>query len=587
MKRLTLAVLVVVSAAVVTGCGGDSGGIDGGGQLPDGFITTTCTSVSDCAPNMCQTAKCNPVTKQCEYKEKTCTNDSECTMGMCDPSTGECTQQPGPDGTMCSTSGNNPAPGTCNAGTCAPVPNCYSGNSFNSIYCDKGASSVQLDDNTPGSFGGGSPVVSKYSCAPNEAGPELAYELSRDSAVPEEDVTVSLRLVDADGKTLADQTTVDLDLIILEDSCTETAVCMNAGTTGVTAGTSAERVTFHAAPGKKYYAVVDGKDMNQVHPFALEIEACGRCQPTDGTRLDCNTSMVVNTNTSSGAATITDYMCGPDGSKTAVAAAGKEVPFTFRTVDDAPRKVTATLTGAADGTKLLSIPQNFWGHCLAAECDQVATAAGGSASITFTADPGSSFSGPAFQRYFILVDAPTTADTAFGLQVSCAPYCLEADNSLACGGNAADEVKKITSTTVGAPSKVTAWGVGGAGCDGNTNLPGPEMGVLFAPDIATAKTYQIELTSKTAGTSLTLAVLDAGTAAAATCDPTFACVANSVVSMPGTYSGTRTSSTLPAAVTFTAQPNHKYYIAVDSPTAGQAGAFDVRATGISTGAGCP
>ena len=591
MTRLTLAFLAMVAAAGVTGCGGSSGNVnpDGGGGLPDGFISTTCTSVSDCSPTMCQTAKCNPVTKQCEYKDKTCTNDSECTVGVCDPGTGECGQQPGPDGTMCSTTGNSPEAGTCNSGTCTPVPSCYDSNSFTSVSCDSSQYSVETDDNTPGSFGKGKAVVGSYACAPNEAGPEIGYRISRDFDNPEEDVTVSLRLVDAAGKAIADQTVVDLDLIILEDSCIQAATCMNPAATtgfvGVTAGTSKESVTFHAAAGKTYYAVIDGKDMNQVHKFAVEVEACGRCQPTATTRVDCNTSMPITTNTSAGAAKLTDYMCGADGAKTTVPAVGNEVPFLLKTTDSAPRKVTATITGAADGVKLLNMPQNYYGHCLPADCDQVATAAGGTASISFSADPGTSFNGDPFQRYFIIVDAPTTTDSAFGLAVSCAPYCLQADNYLSCGGNAADEVKKITSTTVGSPTKVTAWGPG-AGCDGLTGLAGPEQGVLFKPDVATAKTYQVELTSKTAGVTLSMTVLNAGTDAAPSCDPTLACTSNTVVTSAGVYSGSRTTTALPAALQFVAQPNHNYYIAVDS-AAGTGGAYDMRVTGITTGAGCP
>lgn len=589
MKRLKMAFVLMVAAGAMSGCGGDSGSTpkpDGGASLADGFISTNCTSVADCSPTMCQSAKCNAATKQCQYTEKTCPSDpnnSECTVGMCNSTDGSCGTVPGPDGTACTTSGSTPVAGTCSTGTCTPVPSCYSANSFNSVNCSNSDYSVMQGDTTAGTFGSAAAIVAAYACAPNEAGAEIGYLLYGNSTTADEDVTIALYLVDVDGKRISDQTTVDLDLIILEDSCVGSAVCMNpaatTGFTGVTAGTSAERVTFHAKAGKSYYAVVDGKDTNQAHTFALEVEACGRCQPTAGTRIDCNTTMVVNTNTSAGAAILTDYMCGPDGTKTAVSAAGKEVPFYFKTTDTVARKVTATVTGATDGVKILEIPQSYNGECLAADCVASATVAGGTASLSFSADPSFYL----FERYWLLVDSPTTADSAFGLGVSCAPFCQAATSYLACGGNS--ETKKVTSSTVGAPKNVMAWGPG-AGCDGFTNLAGPEMAVLFTPDVVTTGSYTISLTSNTAGVNLTMTLLDVGTGTDTSCDPTLACRTNSVVSTAG-YSGTRTTtgSTVPAAITFTAVHGHNYYIVVDSVgTTG--GDFDLRATGNSAGLGC-
>ena len=64
----------------------------------------------------------------------------------------------------------------------------------------------------------------------------------------------------------------------------------------------------------------------------IRVEACGVCQPTDGTRLDCNMSMPISAGTASGAAQIDTYMCG--AAMTTVSAPGKELPFYFRSPSD-------------------------------------------------------------------------------------------------------------------------------------------------------------------------------------------------------------------------------------------------------------
>jgi hypothetical protein len=582
MKRITLgfstAACLLLSGMAILGCNGSGGDPDGGNGLPDGFISNSCTMVSDCAPTSCQTAKCNPVTKMCEYKTKVCTAESECTKGVCDENAdGACVQQPANDGMACSTMDGDP--GSCVSGTCTAVPTCAPASAFLSdAECDADDASVTQDTNAPMSFGGGSPVIGAYPCAPSEAGPEIAYVLNHDQDAGDEDITISIRPVNADGTPGTDDK--DLDLIILEDQCTGSATCMNPAVTGgfqgVTAGTANERVTFKAAAGKTYYVVVDGKDMNQVKDFVMEVEACGKCQPTASTRLSCNMTMPINGSTASGAAQITDYKCGePD---VAVAAAGKELPFLFRTDDDAVRNVTASLTGASADYKLLVLPTSFWGQCDPDACLTHKDGPAASNTITWKVDPG--FNG--FARYWVVVDSPTAGtDTNFGLQLSCAPYCVSPYN-LSCVSN---EVKLVSNaTTTDGPKQASKWGPG-AGCDSLTGLVGPEKAVRFKSAAITNADYELRLASKTAGKNLSITLLDAGTTMDPACDPTATCKTNTVLTTGFTGTRTTNSNTTPAGIKFTAEPGHTYFAIIDSVDA-TGGAFDLQVVGVGGGAGC-
>ena len=591
MRRIPLGFFMV--GCVVALFGAIAGCKDGkpqndGGSLPDGFVSNTCTTVMDCSPTACQTAKCNPITKVCEYKDKSCSADSECTKGVCDPTTadGACTQQPANDNADCTTMDG--AAGKCLSGTCSPVPSCAPGGVFSvsDAECDSAGLSVKQDTNAPMSFGGGMPVVNAYPCAATENGPEIAFALNHDSTAGDEDITVSIRPVEANGApALADDK--DLDLIVLEDQCTGTATCMNpsdgnGGYKGVTAGTARERVTFKAVAGHDYYFVVDGKDMNQVKDFIIEVEACGRCQPTEGTRLDCNMTMPIMTSTAAGAAQLTDYKCGT--MMTAVAAAGKEIPFYFRTNDDAVRNVTASLTGATADYKILALPTTLWGQCDPNKCvDTVSGTTAQNKSLTFKVDPN----GGDFARYWVVVDTPGTTDASFGLQLTCAPYCLSTADSLSC--TSAGEVKKVTGTTIGAPKLVDHWGPG-AGCDGLTGLTGPERAVQFKFDAVGGANYELRLSSKTAGVNLSMTLLDGGATMGPACDPTLTCRANLVQPGP-TFSGTRVAGAKPAAIRFSAQQDpggayHSYFVVVDS-VGGTGGDFDLQAIGLDPGSNCP
>ncbi len=304
----------------------------------------------------------------CEYSDKPCQNDvGSCATAVCDPtsSDGSCTSKPANEGMSCMT--GEGLPGSCTTGTCNAVPTCYDPEGFGStISCGSADESVEVASNDPDGDDGAAAVVSAYPCAPNEAGPELAFQLQFDPTM-DQDITISLKALNADG-TVAVQTAVDLDLIVLDGACTGSAACMNpkSGTVyqGVTAGTSAESVTFHASASGTYYVVVDSKDMTQISSFQLEVEACGVCQPSAATQLSCNMTMPISASTATGAANIGTYMCG--AAMTTVTAAGKELPFYFRSPSDPNMpvyNVTATLTGATTAYKMMALPTNFDGAC--------------------------------------------------------------------------------------------------------------------------------------------------------------------------------------------------------------------------------
>jgi hypothetical protein len=586
-----LALGITLAGGLIAGCKSkDGGNPDGGKTLPDGFVSTTCSSPADCDGNVCQVAKCNAATHMCEFDVKHCDPnpmDDPCTTRMCDPSTagGDCAPTPLPENSPCTTpppdSMTPGDPGICMSGVCTPVPNCLppSGFTFRYASCDPGDASVTQDNND--TTMSGSAVVGSYACAPNEAGPEVAWQLSRDPSAGDEDVTIVLRPVNADG-TPATSDNKDLDLIILEDSCTGMAKCMNpmngSGYQGITAGTANERVTFHTTAGKNYYVVVDGKDMNQTRDFVIEIEACGKCQPTDTTRLSCNMTMPISGNTSTGTQVLDNYKCGM--AMTAVSAPGKEIPFYFRTDDNAARNVTANLTGATADYRLVVLPDDYWGACDPTSC--VANAAGPAAtnSVTWKVDAGFS----AFTRYWVVVDTPAMADTSFGLELSCGPTCLS-PYELDCGGSF--ETKTADGTTIGGSSHADHYGPTAGGCDGLSGLTGPDTALMFVPTIVPAsETYTFQLSSNTAGVNLSATIVDAGTMASPACDPTLACVANTPAAASSTITGTHTTSgTKIVQFNFTALKGHTYFIVVDGP-AGAGADFSAKIVGANATAGC-
>jgi len=597
MNRVLELLLVSVTLALLAGMTGcDAAGqpqpvdkADAAEPPPDlgGFIQVGCLSADDCAPTACEVATCVLATRKCEYADKACESEGTCTKGVCEASTGECVQEPDNEGAACTATTDEP--GLCTSGVCNQQPTCApQGFFFNYLFCDVAEASIAQGNNALGFLGQPSVVVSAYGCAPTEAGPEVVYHLSHDPNAGDEDVTIVMRPVKPDG-TPATSDDKDLDLIILEDVCTGFAACMNpaisaGGYQGVTAGTAHERVTFRARSGKEYYIVVDGKDVDQTADFVLEIEACGRCLPTETTRLSCNMTMPIDASTQGGAAQLTDYTCG--SAMTSVTAAGKEIPFYLRTDGADARNITAKLTGATSDYTLFALPDTIYGQCDPTQCIDHATGVSGDATLTFPIDPAHEAGGIGndFGRYWVVVDTPGSTDTSFGLELSCPAYC-GTGYTLTCG--AGTEKNRVNGgTTVGGLTQASEWGPA-PGCDGLTGLTGPEKAIRFDPKSLTAADYELRLQGETVDKDLSVTILDAGTGANPACDPGHACHPNTVVSGIG-FSGTRTSLSvaLKAGIRFTTEPGHTYFIIVDTNDA--AGArFDLQIVGQSAGAGCP
>jgi hypothetical protein len=157
------------------------------------------------------------------------------------------------------------------------------------------------------------------------------------------------------------------------------------GYQGITSGTGKERVTFHADASKIYYAVVDGKDMNQLSWFHVEVEACGACQPTASTTLSCNMSMAISGDTPIGKSALTTYMCGPGTPPATVAAAGNEQAFLFHTEADADQQVRATITNGSQPFTALALPVGTDGACDPTRCLASVNSSGAPGSATAVA----------------------------------------------------------------------------------------------------------------------------------------------------------------------------------------------------------
>ncbi|MEO6950597.1 MAG: hypothetical protein ABI321_02210 [Polyangia bacterium] len=587
-----LAVGLLLSATLVA-CGGskDTGKQDGGTTLGDAFITTGCDTVTDCSPNACQTAKCNVATKMCQYTDKMCASDTTCpaetvcSKSVCNIADGTWTSTGQNDGMACTTSSNEPGACSASAAACAAIPTCYSANSYNSVDCGSDDYSLTTGSNDPSGFSGAAASVSSYACAPNEAGPELGYKLYLGSATTG-NVTITLKLTDANGAVLADQTGIDLDLIILQDTCAGNSACSNpttgTGFQGITTGTSDERVTFPSDPAKTYYAVVDSKAMNQVGNFAIEVESCGQCAAkTTSQIISCNMTMPVQASTSTGTHVLTNYTCADS---TSPVLAGNEIPFLFKDTSGTGRTVNASLTGATQPATLLALSQDSYGGCDPTGCLASSATSNGSATVSFTT-ASSSYS---FSRNWVIVDTPNATDSSFGLELDCPAFCSYTDYATCIGTDSSGGFPSGFGSTASGHgyASSTQYGPAGTPCGGLTGLTGPENAIKFTPTITAQETYQVNVTSSTVGVNQSFVVVDAGTTTT-TCAPTDVCAQN-LTPVAGTgLSGTLTTvgSTSSAAATFLGQPGHVYYIIVDS-TNPAGGDFSIIMSGKTAGAGC-
>lgn len=550
MKRNTSLCLVLGFALVgslATGCGDSGNGNDDGGHgLGDGHVQAGCNVDPDCDDgNPCHMGKCNIVTHMCMFNDKQCPPMDDCNTGMCDPSSGDCNQVAANEGGTCTT--QQGTAGSCISGFCQPVPSCWDPqNSFGQLQCSNDFFSADSNSNDSLGFGSTNAITAYGNCATGEVAPEIAYQFNGGAA--DQVVTVHLAL-DAsqqpDGG--ADP---DLDLIVIEGpNCVTASPCANparggGGFQGITAGTSDETVTFTAKAGMPYYIVVDGKGSGN---YKIEMQACGKCQPTPTTTLSCNMSMSISGNTSSGASQLASYTCPNTGGTgtTMLAGAGKEQVFFYESLAPVKQKVKATLTGASADLTLAAVPLSTVNECNPAACVAGATTTGTSpnktASISFDAQPNDTFS-PA--RYFVVVDGQTAApDTTYGLQFSCMPYCAN-DNSLACtNGTAAANSNNGTGTG----NTVSAWGPMGAACGGMTNLSGHEYVYLFTKQVTTGTSIRFTLAAVTANKHLGLVILDAGTMGSPACDPSSTCATTAPVTIAGG------GGTLPSTGTYVAQ----------------------------------
>ena len=227
---------------------GADGGGEGSATTADATTGTTggpCERNADCTDGpTCTTGKC--LNGACQYDTLVCPAANECSTNACDPGTNKCKTAPKDDGTDCSV-------GACKAGTCAEDPSCFGLDPQQYLHCD-GSSSTSRDASTSLYD---TDRVSTYACASGEVAKEVAFNFDPPAGA---NVTVSLHTTGGDA---------DLDLLILEDSCTRKSTCMNpaqgGGFAGVTAGTGTESVSFTANAGKTYYVVVDGKVANPVN----------------------------------------------------------------------------------------------------------------------------------------------------------------------------------------------------------------------------------------------------------------------------------------------------------------------------------
>jgi hypothetical protein len=557
-----------LGALALVGCG--SHPIMNGAQdlapshpVDDGHVQTGCFMDSDCDDGMkCHTFSCNLNTHMCNYQDKSCQGGDPCNNSACDPGSGQCVNTAANDGAPCTASTGDP--GTCAAGNCTPTPNCYGVNQFLTIYCDSG--SLRYDDNTndPSVSFDTTNVLSTYACATNESASEVAYQFSAPTTGP---VTVRLKVTpDPASPDMAGTPDADLDLIILDGSCTAAAACANptlpgGGYQGITAGTGTETVTFNANSGTTYYIVVDGKNGATAN-YHLEIESCGVCSPTPSTRIGCGMS-IPSGDTTKGMSALSSYMCTSGATTQNLSLPGNEQAFEFATVAPVSENVTATVTGASGPVTLLALPVDFNGQCDATSCVGSQASTAGSASLTFSATPSDSIT-PAY--YWLVVDTSTAgANATFGLSLDCAPYCSQNDN-LDC------TTKTSSNNNSAGISAVSNWGPGGAPCNGAVNLSGPEYVYLFSKPATTGiPTYRFTLASITSGKHLGLVILDAGATLPTTCDPSLACASATPQTVAATATTLASTGTIVAAGPGT----------TDGGTMGETAVVDLASSGLA------
>jgi hypothetical protein len=594
--KLWVSVGVLCSLYAFVGCGGDdNGGIGGGGGGPGDHVQQGCNADQDCDDgNKCHVARCQ--SHVCANPAKECPAQDECNAGVCNPDDGSCSTDTSNEGGNCLT--QQAQPGTCQTGACLALPTCYDPQtSYNYMDC---TSTPNDDSNDPAtSWSYPTTVMNDYPCAAKETGPEVAYQFT---PPVEGDVTVSLK---AKPKSTTDGGTPDggatgpkpdLDLIILDGSCTAQATCANpqlpgGGYQGVTAGSGDEKVTFHAVTGHTYYLVVDGHD-GATGDYTLSVDSCGACNAATATKIACNQSMTVSGDTSKGQSLLSSYTCAAGASSQMLTLGGKEQTFQF--TGSAPYsvtvKATAQIVNASGAATLLALPSTQ-GACDPAACAGAAATTNGAATLPFNATPDFSdtFS------YWLVVDT-ASSDATYGLSLTCQPYC-----SNYFGDYVDCTYKTVTGSNdqYGSTNDVAQWGPASAACGAMTNLTGAEYVYLFHKTTTTnMPKYRFTLTASTSNKHLALVILDAGTTNPASCDPVVNCASTAAATVaatttklastgtytaasPGTTDGGTKGKTATVDLTTGTLAEHYYWVIVDGVKG------DVSDYSLTLESGCP
>jgi hypothetical protein len=361
-------------------------------------------------------------------------------------------------------------------------------------------------------------VLSSYSCAPMEAGPEDTYTITQST--------------DTNYKMTLTGLTQDLDLIVLYDStgCTDT-FCKNQSTM---TGTADETIAWQAYSGSTYDVIVDGKTAGG--PYMLQVDCPPSC--TTSNYLSCTTASDSrkNNDASKSKSIIDNWSCDPGTT-------GPEVVYQF--YPSSSGMYTFTLDGLSADLDLIVVQGDYSTCDPSTMCVASSVTAGtASESVTFMADSS--------KVYYIAVDGKNGAVSPYNLKMKSAlcpgASCYNSSNSLDC--TYLEDTRK-NNDSARSKNVVDDWA-----CDPGTT--GPEVVYKFTPPVN--GTYQVDLDGLTADLDLVVV----SNASAFSCDANAACVAQSV-----------TSGTAAESLTFTADKTKTYYIGVDGK-AGAVGNYHIK-----------
>lgn len=452
--RFTWTALGVMVPAVVLVAGCAAAGIDatdaagGPRELPDGFLSISCESASDCDDaNACTMDTCGP-SKVCAYATKSCgARADQCNTGECDPLDGACFAK-SIEGKACTTADS--MPGVCILGMCTMGRECR--HHPTPLVC--GAK-------VTGSVLSASPLSTDgYACATGLTGNEYAYELM---VKTDRMVTLSLS-----------GTSADTDLVVLQGTrCAGDPAC--AASASTSAGD--ETLSFAATGKQSYLVVVDSKN-GAASNYTLDVGCQGGvCMPL-GT-LACNQSIAGDTSLATATNWVGATGCGQS-------APGPEQ--TYRLAPMAGAQVRAKLKGLSQDLDLAVLRES------AGECDPALCVA--SSAKSGTQDEELAFTGPSTSTIYDLVVDSKAAGGPYLLEVSCPPSCSSTVYILCPESQRAQKNNGPNSKNV-----VTTWG----SCAPNET--GPEVVYSFAPRVTGS--YTFELTGLSADLDL---IVIAGTA---------------------------------------------------------------------------